>query len=125
MVMQPNRPAAILEKGVLGALVCSAIFQAGVLVLNWRLYSVGEPGGFATFYSTVILAHQHGIARIYDIALQNAYHPRAFQAHAYWYHLSYEILLLWPLGYFSQSVAFLVWTFTNVACVLAGSYFFL
>lgn len=102
-----------------------ALVYAGILVTSWRQYAVGEPGGFAAFYSTIALAHTHGISRIYDPALQNALHPDAGPRYAYWYHLSYEMLLLWPLGYFSRSSAFLLWTSINVAAVLLGTFFFL
>lgn len=102
-----------------------ALVYAGILATSWPQYAVGEPGGFAAFYSTIALAHTHGISRIYDSALQNAFHPDSGPHYAYWYHLSYEMLLLWPLGYLSRSSAFLLWTSINVATVLLGTFFFL
>ena len=102
-----------------------ALTYAGILATTWRQYAVGEPGGFAAFYSTIALAHTHGISRIYDPALQNAFHPGSGAHYAYWYHLSYEMLLLWPLGYLSRLSAFLLWTFINVAAILLGTFFFL
>jgi Glycosyltransferase family 87 len=120
-----HQSTTTLPRVVVLAFAAIILFYSGVFLISWRLYSVGEPGGFAAFYSTIQLVHSQGIGHMYDPSLQAAFHSDAVSRHAYWYHLSYEMLLLYPLGFLSRPIAFLIWTSLNVASVIAGTCLFL
>jgi hypothetical protein len=82
----------------------------------FRRSAFGEPGGFPVFYTAGELARfdLHGL---YSQQLQNVFHPLN-DGVGYFFHLPYETILLVPLSYLPQTLAFALWMLLNLACLL-------
>ncbi len=68
------------------------------------------------FYTTGKLA-RYDVRGIYDQHLQDIFHPGNLGT-GYFFHLPYELLLLVPLSYLPQTVAYALWTLLNLVCLL-------
>ncbi len=82
----------------------------------FRRAAFGEPGGFPVFYTAGKLA-RYDLHGLYSQQLQNVFHPLN-DGVGYFFHLPYETILLVPLSYLPQTLAFAVWTLLNLACLL-------
>ena len=82
----------------------------------FRRLSYGEPGGFPVFYTAGKLA-RYDLRGLYSQQLQNYFHPLN-DGVGYFFHLPYETVLLVPLSYLPQTLAFALWTLLNLACLL-------
>ena len=82
----------------------------------FRRLAYGEPGGFPVFYTAGKLA-RHDLRGLYSQHLQNVFHPLN-DGVGYFFHLPYETILLIPLSYLPQTLAFALWTLLNLACLL-------
>lgn len=97
-------------------LVILTAFYGIVFAIGFRRFAYGEPGGFPVFYTAGKLA-RYDLRGLYDQNLQNVVHPLNDRV-GYFFHLPYETILLVPLSYLPQTVAFGVWSFLNLACLL-------
>ena len=82
----------------------------------FRRFAYGEPGGFPVFYTAGKLA-RYDLRGLYSLHLQNVFHPLNDRV-GYFFHLPYETILLVPLSYLPQTLAFAVWTLLNLGCLL-------
>ena len=82
----------------------------------FRHFAYGEPGGFPVFYTA---GSWHALISdgLYSQHLQDIFHP-ANDGVGYFFHLPYEAILLIPLSYLPQTLAFALWTLLNLACLL-------
>ncbi len=89
---------------------------AGLFGFVFRHFAYGEPGGFPVFYTAGKLA-RYDLRGLYSQHLQDIFHP-ANDRVGYFFHLPYETILLVPLSYLPQTIAFAVWTLLNLGCLL-------
>ncbi len=82
----------------------------------FRRFAYGEPGGFPVFYTAGKLA-RYDLRGLYSQHLQNVFHPLN-DGVGYFFHLPYETILLVPLSYLPQTMAFALWTLLNLGCLL-------
>jgi hypothetical protein len=82
----------------------------------FRRFAYGEPGGFPVFYTAGKLA-RYDLRGLYSVHLQNVFHPLNDRV-GYFFHLPYETILLVPLSYLPQTLAFAVWTLLNLGCLV-------
>ena len=82
----------------------------------FRRFAFGEPGGFPVFYTAGKLA-RYDLRGLYSQHLQNLFHPLN-NGVGYFFHLPYETILLIPLSYLPQTLAFALWTLLNLGCLL-------
>ena len=81
----------------------------------FRHFAYGEPGGFPVFYTAGKLA-RFDLRGLYNQHLQDVFHP-ANDGVGYFFHLPYETILLVPLSYLPQTLAFALWSLLNLACL--------
>ena len=74
----------------------------------FRRFAYGEPGGFPVFYTAGKLA-RYDLRGLYNQHLQNVFHPLN-DGVGYFFHLPYETILLVPLSYLPQTLAFALWS---------------
>ena len=103
----PVRSPLLLGLTCLYATVFSVVF---------RHFAYGEPGGFPVFYTAGKLA-RFDVRNLYSQHLQDVFHP-ANDRVGYFFHLPYETILLVPLSYLPQTLAFAAWTLLNLGCLL-------
>ena len=94
-------------------------FYAVLFASVFPHYAYGEPGGFPVFYTTGKLA-RYDLHGIYSQHLQNIFHPLN-DGVGYFFHLPYEAILLIPLSFLPQVVAFGVWSLINLVCLLGAA----
>ena len=82
----------------------------------FRRFAYGEPGGFPVFYTAGKLA-RYDLRGLYSQHMQNVFHPLN-NGVGYFFHLTYETILLIPLSYLPQTLAFALWTLLNLGCLL-------
>ena len=82
----------------------------------FRRFAYGEPGGFPVFYTAGKLV-RYDVRGLYSQHLQNLFHPLN-DGVGYFFHLPYETILLVPLSYLPQTLAFALWTLLNLGCLL-------
>lgn len=97
-------------------LVVLACAYAILFGFVFRRFAYGEPGGFPVFYTTGKLA-RYNLRGLYSLHLQDVFHPLNHGV-GYFFHLPYETILLVPLSYLPQTLAFAVWTLLNLGCLL-------
>src|ERR1700760_1534705 len=93
-----------------------ACIYAILFVFAFRHFAYGEPGGFPVFYTAGKLA-RFDLRGLFSQQLQNTFHPLN-DGVGYFFHLPYEAILLVPLSYLPQTLAFGVWTLLNLGCLL-------
>jgi hypothetical protein len=94
-------------------LTCAYAILFGIA---FRRVAYGEPGGFPVFYTAGKLA-RYDLSGLYSQHLQNVFHPLN-DGVGYFFHLPYETILLVPLSYLPQTLAFALWTLLNLVCLL-------
>ena len=101
---------------LLSVLACAYLL---LFVFAFRHFAYGEPGGFPVFYTAGKLA-RYDLRGLYSQHLQNVFHPLN-DGVGYFFHLPYEAILLVPLSYLPQTLAFAIWTILNLGCLLGLS----
>ena len=108
------------KKRVMQIVLALLAFLYGVAFLYaFKGLAYAEPSGFPMFYSTGKLA-RFDLPDLYSRTLQNSFHPGNATV-GYFFHLSYEVVLLVPLSYLPQVTAYAVWSMFSLLCLLGAA----
>ncbi len=108
------------KRRILQIIFAVLAFLYGVVFLYaFKGLAYAEPSGFPMFYSTGKLA-RFDLPDLYSRTLQNSFHPGNATV-GYFFHLSYEVILLVPLSYLPQVTAYAVWSIFGLLCLLSAA----
>jgi len=96
-----------------------AFVYLAIFVFVFRHYAYAEPGGFPAFYTAGKLAG-YDLSGLYNRHLQDIFHPGNLGT-GYFFHLPYELVVLWPLSYLPQVAAYVAWSILNLGCLLGAA----